>query len=137
MSGGFLRAWSRWLARGRDKAGSARESWRRVLFPLQEAHSPSAWGKAGWKASKSRAASCCGGKLDLFEEARIIELLGVSFHFAEVQRRVRLQPGGPEQLLLRVLRCTLKADRLRPNLFLCEQRKRAKQKQSYTECARL
>ena len=37
-----------------------------------------------------------GGKFDLFEEARVIELLGARFHFAGVQARVRLQAGGGE-----------------------------------------
>jgi hypothetical protein len=75
-------------------------------------------------------------ELDLFEEARIIELPGASFHFVEIQWRVRLQAGGGEQLLLRVLSCALEADRLELNFLLPRQGKRAKQKQNYTDSAR-
>ena len=54
---------------------------------------------------------------DLREEAGIVELFGVSFYFAGAQARVRLEAGSREQLLLRVLRRALKADR--GGAFLC------------------
>ena len=48
---------------------------------------------------------------------RIVELPGMSFQLGGGQTRVRLQTGGREQLLLRVLRRALKADAWGETLF--------------------
>jgi hypothetical protein len=77
-----------------------------------------------------------GGQLNRFKEACIIELLGVSFRIAEVQTRIRLQTGGRQQILLRILWRALKTNRLGRKFFLRQQGKRTKQKQSYTDRAR-
>jgi hypothetical protein len=97
-----------------------------------------AWGRAGWRRrQREEQPLAVTAELDHREEAGIVELLGASFHFGGGQARVRFEAGGREQLLLRVLRRALKADRLGRSFFLRQQRKRAKQKQSYTDCARL
>ena len=76
-------------------------------------------------------------ELDHREEAGIVELFGASFHLGGGQARVRLEAGGREQLLLRVLGRALKADRLGGSLslrgrslLLRERWKRAEKKNS-------
>ena len=78
-----------------------------------------------------------GGGPDLLEKPRIGQLLGASLHVAQVHTRVWLQTGSRKQLLLRVLGCALKANRLGSNFLLRHQGKSAKQKQSDTGCATL